>query len=242
MSLSPTICSIEPDTTAFPKQCQHCYIAESTTTKLKCCGRCKRAHYCSKECQNADWKAHKGKCQYNVQKKAEIRADGWRQIRIAEGHSLDLRSLLAGMKTWSRFHRDYLTWAAIHALRLKDDNLNCMKFALHIIIVPSGKQPPHHMKLEDAFAVPLAEVIDTLREKGNIAMIEQLEAVLEQSRAIRKEGRLGFVIALIQSGSVMNAAPLGLADRINPEDHYLDYDPRWLDKLRAAVQGELRHT
>lgn len=31
-------------------------------TELKNCGRCKRAKYCSKECQGKDWKEHKPLC------------------------------------------------------------------------------------------------------------------------------------------------------------------------------------
>lgn len=39
--------------------CQRCGNAKQ---ELKLCSRCKRARYCSKACQNEDWKAHKVQC------------------------------------------------------------------------------------------------------------------------------------------------------------------------------------
>ena len=65
-------------------------------------------------------------------------------------------------------------------------------------------------------------------------MIPQLEALLKKSRDVRKQGGSGVAIAFIQSGSILNVTPLGIADRITPRDAY---NPRWLDKLRADVQG-----
>ena len=89
--------------------------------------------------------------------KAEVKADGSRKIRVEDGHLIELSSLVSGMKSWSRAHRGPLTLAAIHALRLQANNLNCMKSALHVIVAPSGKQPPHDMKILDAFSAPLEE-------------------------------------------------------------------------------------
>ena len=40
-------------------QCAHC---QNISTELNCCSRCHMAHYCSKECQKANWKIHKHCC------------------------------------------------------------------------------------------------------------------------------------------------------------------------------------
>ena len=43
--------------------CQTCQTAESPSTKLMVCARCKIVRYCSRECQAADWKrGHKKQC------------------------------------------------------------------------------------------------------------------------------------------------------------------------------------
>eukprot|EP00242_Pyramimonas_sp_CCMP2087_P015470 CAMPEP_0198198800 /NCGR_PEP_ID=MMETSP1445-20131203/2180_1 /TAXON_ID=36898 /ORGANISM="Pyramimonas sp., Strain CCMP2087" /LENGTH=218 /DNA_ID=CAMNT_0043868439 /DNA_START=76 /DNA_END=732 /DNA_ORIENTATION=- len=44
--------------------CRACGKIKAEKTKLRLCGRCKVARYCSKECQSKDWKEgdHKNKC------------------------------------------------------------------------------------------------------------------------------------------------------------------------------------
>ena len=43
----------------FIRCCAHC---EKTSQDLKRCSRCRKANYCSLECQRNDWKHHKGIC------------------------------------------------------------------------------------------------------------------------------------------------------------------------------------
>ncbi|KAF9201720.1 hypothetical protein BGZ49_008073 [Haplosporangium sp. Z 27] len=47
------------------KQCVHpdCCIPERDEIKIKKCGKCKKATYCSQTCQTAHWKEHKKECQ-----------------------------------------------------------------------------------------------------------------------------------------------------------------------------------
>lgn len=39
-----------------------CYACELPSTAMKSCGRCGQARYCSRDCQERDWKAHKAAC------------------------------------------------------------------------------------------------------------------------------------------------------------------------------------
>lgn len=43
-------------------QCATCGKAESLVGRLKKCAVCHKTHYCSRECQKADWKKHKKIC------------------------------------------------------------------------------------------------------------------------------------------------------------------------------------
>jgi hypothetical protein len=44
------------------RKCMHCTTAETSTHRLKNCGRCKMVAYCNTACQHADWPAHKLVC------------------------------------------------------------------------------------------------------------------------------------------------------------------------------------
>ena len=45
-------------------QCDNpaCEAAAAPSAQLLKCARCKRTHYCSRECQKADWSVHKLTC------------------------------------------------------------------------------------------------------------------------------------------------------------------------------------
>ena len=47
-----------------PKVCAVCGATQAEgSKKLLVCGKCKKVHYCSRECQEKDWKTHKKECQ-----------------------------------------------------------------------------------------------------------------------------------------------------------------------------------
>ena len=47
------------------------YCLKRHENKLKCCKRCKDAHYCNRECQINDWEKHKKRCNYISNKKKD---------------------------------------------------------------------------------------------------------------------------------------------------------------------------
>ena len=51
-----------PHSTGFDCEVEHACAACGKTGAKKCCSRCKRVWYCSKDCQTAAWKTHKLVC------------------------------------------------------------------------------------------------------------------------------------------------------------------------------------
>ena len=50
-------------------KCNSCSATESKTNFHKCCGKCGKVYYCSRDCQIADWKAgHKRNCDGNTER------------------------------------------------------------------------------------------------------------------------------------------------------------------------------
>jgi hypothetical protein len=43
-------------------QCTTCGRSPQGDKKFSACGECKKARYCSQECQKVDWKTHKKSC------------------------------------------------------------------------------------------------------------------------------------------------------------------------------------
>ncbi|KAH8674598.1 MM3350-like domain-containing protein [Tricladium varicosporioides] len=50
------------ETVLKKSKCAVCSAAETSNRKLLYCGRCKQTKYCSKSCQQEDWKGHKRSC------------------------------------------------------------------------------------------------------------------------------------------------------------------------------------
>ena len=53
------------DSAVPERQCTFCSKKQSDTVNLKQCAKCKTQSYCSRECQNNDWKNHKKTCAQN---------------------------------------------------------------------------------------------------------------------------------------------------------------------------------
>ncbi|RXW16650.1 hypothetical protein EST38_g9213 [Candolleomyces aberdarensis] len=81
------------------KQCQNCFVRESGLKekgqKLLTCGACKRASYCSPECQRLHWKAHKPFCLMNRQADANSNTK-----TVIDPHRLQTAEVESHYKQW----------------------------------------------------------------------------------------------------------------------------------------------
>ena len=74
------------------------YCKKHSTTKLKCCARCKKIYYCSSDCQKAAWKAHRKEC-VPAEKEPKALPLTWEQVEAhggapVTGRVLQVRAML----------------------------------------------------------------------------------------------------------------------------------------------------
>jgi splicing suppressor protein 51 len=80
----------ENDSDSSPT-CEKCTKPASPDSPLKLCSKCKSARYCSRECQKADWKAHKQACRKKIMASdAESRTTGPEDPELTPGPSFAL--------------------------------------------------------------------------------------------------------------------------------------------------------
>lgn len=48
-------------------ECANCGVRAAGEKRLMKCGRCREAHYCSKECQTKHWNIHRKMCDESTQ-------------------------------------------------------------------------------------------------------------------------------------------------------------------------------
>lgn len=60
---------IAPTAAATLKSCAKCNKTEQVLKEFSLCSQCRQVHYCGRDCQVADWKAHKKFCKEHQVKK-----------------------------------------------------------------------------------------------------------------------------------------------------------------------------
>ncbi|OSC96969.1 hypothetical protein PYCCODRAFT_1440668 [Trametes coccinea BRFM310] len=181
--------------TAKPKhmlrKCNHCF-ATAAEKKLMFCTQCKAQTYCSRECQKADWKNHKGACKNNNLLESRLReyenTPRGQLDRLFLVDGLSLHELDQRLERWVRFHSPTLMAATIHALRLPED-VGRARTSLLYVRLEARPQPEHEGATGKFFRVRDAEVVawdDACRRPS------PWPESLEQLRVMQDEaGRMG---------------------------------------------------
>ncbi|RPD54803.1 hypothetical protein L227DRAFT_511058, partial [Lentinus tigrinus ALCF2SS1-6] len=143
-------------------QCNNCYVS-GDEKQLFACSRCRSQHYCSKECQKADWKSHKPMCETNgllesLLKQHENTPSGMLdRLTLVDG--ISLYELDQRLEKWVRWHNGTLMATTIQALRLPVDVTRARTHLLYIKLEPRS-QAEHQGSAGKFFRVLDAEVME----------------------------------------------------------------------------------
>ncbi|PPQ81977.1 hypothetical protein CVT25_014628 [Psilocybe cyanescens] len=223
------------------KQCQQCFKSDSKEAPLQTCAKCKRAHYCSRECQVKDWKNHKRLCAMNREMRAAMKSD---DVLIDETLATIGMTIADGenkMKKWVQYYKAALGISVVHALRLQTTPEACLTHLLTFTLVPkfTAENPPR--KDKDIWTAFKVENIQVLSFEECIQARPELEAQFDtialKTKNSWKENfkTIGFPITLIQIPCIRTTRfiPIGIE---GPPEELVRWEPQWKENLTTIVE------
>jgi len=79
---------------AAPMSCKKCFKLPAETVPFNMCGRCRSVRYCTVDCQQADWVAHKPECKERAKLRSQ-KLDSDFGIACFRGDEAEVTNLLA---------------------------------------------------------------------------------------------------------------------------------------------------
>ena len=141
-----------------------------------------------------------------------------------------------------QYFRPVLYAAASNALRLKDSPNNCRTQALHVILSPafdlesgipnSEKQLRRAFRLEDAYVVPISDLVEVRPELDLPIKAALARASMPGPQNLQNVDVM-IVFILVPEISVMRMLPLGMYGN---DDGLLPFDPQWKSRLKNALE------
>ncbi|GJE90824.1 zinc finger MYND domain-containing protein [Phanerochaete sordida] len=234
MATPSTQAAADPESDVL-RQCQNCFKEQTEDRKLLTCSRCKRSHYCSKDCQTAHWPSHKENCTLTADLRSDIRATS-AALRAEGLGAPDPQEIERLLKQFSQTRRPILTMAALEAFRLDVRPQDVSKYVLWVELAPTGRPYPHEFRLLRAEKWTLDDLRANYATPSLPSLLERIESLHQQSQEIAKKGGLGVAIAIVSCGPVKHMMPLGISD--HPRDAGLKFENTdlWLEKLKMGIE------
>ncbi|KAH8917926.1 hypothetical protein BT69DRAFT_1354317 [Atractiella rhizophila] len=162
-----------------PRSCSKCGKPGSDEVKIKICKGCSRRGYCSKECQQADWKKrHKEQCSATKAVKEKSVED---------------------IHEWSKLYDTLLQ--RISAVALKIYTPRALNLSYGICITLSPAVPLYRIDdtpLADRYKVLSASVEEVVPLSEGLTHLEQLRAFLHGSYKLMRQGEPGYALLRIR--------------------------------------------
>ncbi|TFK38289.1 hypothetical protein BDQ12DRAFT_127510 [Crucibulum laeve] len=232
---------IEDQSLQNSPKCTKCSKPESDEVRLMSCARCRQLHYCSKQCQVADWKRHKADCASNqgtlVKPKESDSALQLDPLTVAILHSR--------FEKWTQLYRIFLQDVAIAALELREHPERCYTHVLCIILTPNWSIPFENtdnvhiaksFEVQDAYVVAIAELI----EKESRAK-EAFDQILSEAKSMQEEGEstIGSTIvrATVPAIKFTRILPTCVGDGWDAPELMAKYTTNWKTTLESMMSS-----
>ena len=151
--------------------CANCDTASTNSHPLRLCSACKTVAYCNRDCQKANWKAHKPSCRHSESKKAKEQAS-LKEIKDKVEDSLLPDGQLQFEETISIPHNSYLLKDMRPVPELP------LGYKMMIPFPPEWLASISHLSAEE-------------QEKAKTDWANQIEAMIEPSMLRRRARRTG---------------------------------------------------
>ncbi|EJD39070.1 hypothetical protein AURDEDRAFT_128511 [Auricularia subglabra TFB-10046 SS5] len=187
-------------------QCHNCWV-NKYHSKLFLCSRCRRAMYCSKECQQAAWKGHKASC--------KMSAAHWEELKsstLAPAPNCDVpdqptnsADLASTMLAWLDKHRVLLSTTLIGSLCLSSNPGAHLTRGLRVTMewMPGPRATAYRFRVVEAALLDFSD--PSFREGRNSKL--ELEG-MEASEVLRgKDGAAMMTLPFIPRSPPSTSAP-----------------------------------
>lgn len=163
-----------------PTSCANCDTATTNSHPLKLYSACKTVAYCNRDCQKANWKAHKPSCRHSTSRKAKEQASS-KEIEAMLEESLLPDGQLQFSETISIPHDSYL-----------------LKNMRPVSELPLGWQKM--MACPPQFLASISHLSAQEQEKAKTDWVNQMEAMIEAS--MTPEAHEAQRLELIEVGKI----------------------------------------
>ncbi|ORY77603.1 hypothetical protein BCR35DRAFT_332527 [Leucosporidium creatinivorum] len=206
--------------------CLNCHAtAAADGGSLKACGGCRKARYCSTECQKLDRPQHKMWCGPIAQANSKIGP-----LSSAADHSLHLN-------TSSSMHS---THAFVAAIRLTDDSK--VKLARSVIDMVDATRRRIHF--QSAAAQPFSYVFQHLSWVGDEDCLAAMRGLVDLSRPYASRTKVegadiyGSIASFLRESEEEDLYVLDFrVIEVDKGRQALDLEKDWLEKLRLNLGG-----
>ncbi|KAJ7500245.1 hypothetical protein B0H11DRAFT_1996746 [Mycena galericulata] len=213
-----------------------CRNSKLKGASMRRCSQCQTVHYCSTECQRADWAKHKVWCKAEVQRaKIEQSFIDKNEIGAHVAEDFDAWRGVMGPLLF--------IWICVHGLAVFDDPTNIQTKFVHLAVRERKERPSNRLKLFEYEDITVYERSFLPRLFGGdvATAIELRDQYSEMDREAKGRGKAGVALLVVSvsppGGDYHNRAALyrTMPVTLMMEELSVKGFPEWKDVMKDII-------